>query len=237
MYNDQVEGVCALAKTPPRPPTARCRRPGNGQFPSTTPGAPFKDVITTNFPDTQRNCGNHDAPHMSPAAPTGDACTIMISQISWSAVFVGVISTFATYLSLNILGTGIGAASLNPGESSGNPEAVILGIGVGIWFLVASIIAYLVGGFASGHFGGKTKESTSDQHGLMTWSLSTLLIFCLLTTAIGGIMGGAYSTLTGRLVAWSRRSARLRRRQSRGAATAAAGNADRLSGLLRSTPA
>ncbi|MDB5667037.1 hypothetical protein [Cypionkella sp.] len=129
-------------------------------------------------PDTPRSRGDTDAPHMSPATPAEDVRTIMINQISWGAVMAGVVLTLALQLILNMLGIGIGAASLNPGQGPGaNPEAATLGIGAGIWFLAAGVIASFVGGYAAGRLGGKPKESTSGWHGLVTWALSTLLIF------------------------------------------------------------
>ncbi len=37
-------------------------------------------------PDTPRNRGDRDAPHMSPVSPAEDARTVMINKISWGAV-------------------------------------------------------------------------------------------------------------------------------------------------------
>jgi hypothetical protein len=147
-------------------------------------------------PDTPRNRGDHDAPHMSPVTPAEDARTVMINQISWGAVLAGVVLTLAIQLILNLIGIGLGAATLNPGDGAGqNPEASTLGIGAGIWFVVAGIIASFIGGYAAGRLGGKPKESTAGWHGLTAWALSTLLIFYLLTSTLGSIVGGAFSTL------------------------------------------
>lgn len=146
--------------------------------------------------DTPRGRGDHDAPHMSPVTPAEDARTIMINQISWGAVLAGVVLTLAIQLILNLIGLGIGAATLDPGQGAGaNPEASTLGIGAGLWFVVAGIVASYVGGFAAGRLGGKPKESTAGWHGLTTWALSTLLIFYLLTSTLGSIVGGAFGTL------------------------------------------
>ena len=122
-------------------------------------------------PNTPRNRGDTDAPHMSPVTPAEDARTIMINQISWGAVLAGVVLTLAIQLILNLLGIGIGAATLDPGQGAGaNPEASTLGIGAGIWFVVAGIVASFVGGYAAGRLGGKPKESTAGWHGLTTWA-------------------------------------------------------------------
>ncbi|MBP1807649.1 PhnA-like protein [Rubellimicrobium aerolatum] len=153
-------------------------------------------MTDTFHPDTPRNRDDHDAPHMSPVTPAEDARTIMINQISWGAVLAGVVLTLAIQLILNLLGIGLGAATLDPGQGAGqNPEAATLGIGAGIWFVVSGIVASFIGGYAAGRLGGKPKESTAGWHGLTAWALSTLLIFYLLTSTLGSIVGGAFSTL------------------------------------------
>lgn len=150
------------------------------------------------IPDTPRNRGDMDAPHLSPATPAEDVRTIMINKISWGAVLAGVVLTLVVQLLINMLGIGIGAATLDPGTGD-NPTAASFSIGAGLWFLVSGILASLIGGYAAGRLSGRPKESTASWHGLTTWALATLVIFYLLTSSIGGILGGAYRTMTGAL--------------------------------------
>jgi hypothetical protein len=149
-------------------------------------------------PDTPRNTGDYDAPHLSPITPAEDARTILINKISWSAVFAGVVIALVTQLILNMLGVGIGAATLNP-MTGDNPSATTFSIGAGLWFSLAGIVAALAGGYAAGRLAGKPKESTAGWHGLTTWALTTLVIFYLLTSAVGGILGGTYRAVTSAL--------------------------------------
>ena len=149
-------------------------------------------------PDTPRNRGDHDAPHLSPATPGEDARTVMINQISWGAVLAGVVVALVTQLILNMLGIGIGAASLDP-VTGDNPAASSFSIGAGLWFVISGILASLAGGYAAGRLAGKPKESTAGWHGLTAWALTTLVIFYLLTSTVGGILGGAYRTMTSAL--------------------------------------
>src|SRR5215213_4413541 len=151
-------------------------------------------------PDTPRNRGDSDAPHMSPVTPSEDARTIMLNKVTWGAVFAGVVVMLVTQLILNLLGIGIGAATLDPGAGAAeNPSASTFSIGAGIWFLLSGILASLAGGYAAGRLAGKPKESTASWHGLTAWALTTLVIFYLLTTTVGGILGGAYRTVTSAL--------------------------------------
>ena len=149
-------------------------------------------------PDTPRNSGDYDAPHLSPITPAEDARTILINKISWSAVLAGVVVALVTQLILNMLGVGIGAATLNP-MTGDNPSATTFSIGAGLWFSLAGIVAALAGGYAAGRLAGKPKESTAGWHGLTTWALTTLVIFYLLTSAVGGILGGTYRAVTNAL--------------------------------------
>ena len=98
-------------------------------------------------PDTPRTRGDRDAPRISPAIPSEDVPTIMINQISWGAVLAGVVVALVTQLVLNMLGIGIGAATLDP-VARDNPSAMSFSIGAGIWFAVAGILAALAGGCA-----------------------------------------------------------------------------------------
>jgi hypothetical protein len=157
-------------------------------------------MTDAHHPDTPRNRGDSDAPHMSPVTPAEDARTIMLNKVTWGAVFAGVVVMLVTQLILNLLGIGIGAATLDPAAGAAeNPSASTFSIGAGIWFLLAGILASLAGGYAAGRLAGKPKESTASWHGLTAWALTTLVIFYLLTTTVGGILGGAYRTVTSAL--------------------------------------
>jgi hypothetical protein len=149
-------------------------------------------------PDTPRNRGDRDALHMSPVTPAEDLRSIAINRISWGAVLAGVVMGLVVQLILNMIGIGIGASTLDPGAGAGeNPSVQGFSIGAGIWWTVSGILAALAGGYVAGRLSGKPKESTAGWHGLTAWALTTLVIFYLLTSTIGGLIGGAYRTLAG----------------------------------------
>src|ERR671912_479939 len=159
-----------------------------------------KEPAMARDPVTPRSSGDSEAPHMTPATPGEDARTIMLNRISWSAVLAGVVIALVTQLILNMIGLGIGVATLDPGAGAAeNPTATSLSIGAGIWFILSGVIAAFAGGYAAGRLAGKPKESTAGWHGLTAWALTTLLIFYLFTSAVGGILGGAYRTMTSAL--------------------------------------
>ena len=147
-------------------------------------------------PNTPRNRGDKDAPHISPSTPEEDLRTVAINQISWSAVFAGVAIALIAQLLLNMLGLGIGMATLDPGTAD-NPSASTFSIGAAAWWTLSGIVAAFLGGWVAGRTGGKPKESTGGWHGLVSWAVTSLIVIYLLTTALSSVMGGAMGVLGG----------------------------------------
>jgi hypothetical protein len=146
------------------------------------------------YADTPRSAGDHDAPHTSPVTPEEDIRTIMLNRVSWAAVLAGVVVMLVTQLLLNMLGLGIGIATLDPGTGD-NPAARTFSIGAAIWWTLSGIIASFVGGYVAGRLSGRPKESTTGWHGITAWALTTLLIFYMLTSTVGAVLGGTFRAL------------------------------------------
>lgn len=142
--------------------------------------------------------GGGDAPHLSPVTPAEDARTILINKVSWGAILAGVVTALVAQLILNMIGIGIGASTLDP-MTNDNPAASTFSIGAGIWWALSGIIAAFIGGYVASRLSGRPKESTGGWHGLTTWAATTLLVFYLLSTAVGSLVGGAFSTVSGAL--------------------------------------
>jgi len=120
------------------------------------------------------------------------------SQVSWGAIFAGVVVGLIVQVLLTMLGVGIGIATLDPGTAD-NPAASSFSIGAGIWYVLSGIVAAYVGGYVAARMSGRTVPTTGALHGLTTWAFTTLLVLYLLTSTVGGIVGGAFSGLTGAL--------------------------------------
>jgi hypothetical protein len=148
-------------------------------------------------PDTPRARGDTDAVHYSPVTPAEDFRSVLINRVSWGAVLAGVVLALVVQLILNMIGLGVGASTLDPGQGTDrNPSAEGMSMGAAIWWTVSGIIAALAGGFAAGRLSGQPKESSAGWHGLISWALTTLIIFWLLTSAAGAVVGGAYKTVS-----------------------------------------
>lgn len=117
-------------------------------------------------------------------------------RISWAAIFGGVILVVTVQLLLSLLGAGIGLGTVNANAGS-TPTASSLGIGAGIWWIISSIIALGFGGYVAAWLAGIELRWDGMLHGLITWGIATLLTVYLLSSAIGGIIGGGASALGG----------------------------------------
>jgi hypothetical protein len=115
-------------------------------------------------------------------------------RISWAAIFGGVVLVVAVQLLLSLLGAGLGLGTIDINAGS-TPTATTLGIGAGIWWVISSCIALGAGGFVSAWLAGIEIRFDGVLHGLVTWGIATLLTLLLLTSAIGGIIGGGFSAL------------------------------------------
>lgn len=137
------------------------------------PGQPRSTVVET----TTRTAGQGEHTHV---------------RISWAAIIAGVILVIAVQLLLSMLGLGIGLGLVSP-NTNATPDASSFGIGAGLWWLVSSLVALALGGYIAAWLGGLTTRFDGMLHGLVTWGIATLLTFYLLTSAVGGLIGGAFS--------------------------------------------
>jgi hypothetical protein len=142
------------------------------------------------------NYSGVQAVHATSVTPEEDARTIALNRVSWGGVLAGVVVALVVQLLINMLGIGIGVATIDPGTND-NPTAATFSIAAGVWYVVAGIIAAYAGGYVAGRLSGRPVGSTAALHGLISWAVTTLLVFYLLTTAVGGIIGGVFSGIGG----------------------------------------
>ncbi len=124
-----------------------------------------------------------------------DQRTHLRNRISWGAVLAGVAAALVVQLLLNILGIGIGASAVDAANTADNPSAGGFSMTAGFWWTVSGLIASLVGGIAAGRLCGTSDANTARWHGFVSWCVATLVITYLLTSAVGGLIGGTFSAL------------------------------------------
>lgn len=118
------------------------------------------------------------------------------NHVSWGAVLAGVAAALVIQLLVNTLGVGIGMSSFQVGgDTAGNPTAGTFSVNAGIWLVASGVVASLIGGIAAGRLCGTSRGSTAGWHGFIAWSVSTLLVTWLLSSTLGGVLGGTFSAL------------------------------------------
>jgi hypothetical protein len=142
-----------------------------------------------------------DQPRQRPPVLESTATTVgggshIHRRISWGAIFGGVILVVCVQLVLSLLGAGIGLGTVDTNAGT-TPNAGSLGIGAGAWWIISSIIALAFGGHAAAWLAGIELRWDGVLHGLITWGIASLLTVWLLTSAIGGVIGGGTSALGG----------------------------------------
>jgi hypothetical protein len=118
------------------------------------------------------------------------------SRLSWPAIFAGITLTIAIQLVLALLGTGIGFSLVDPVQGT-TPGANSFGIGAGLYWIVSMMISLGAGSYATARVASARDRFDGLVHGLTIWGLTSILTVYLITSAVGGIIGGAFRTVGG----------------------------------------
>jgi hypothetical protein len=116
------------------------------------------------------------------------------TRASWGAIFAGTFVIVVFQIMFTLLGTAIGFASINPNGSQTNGQN--LAIGSAVWLLVTTLISIWVGACIAGRLSGGPRRADGLIHGIVTWSVATIIMAFLLTTALSALIGGATSLLS-----------------------------------------
>lgn len=108
-----------------------------------------------------------------------------VHRISWGAIFAGVVMAVVTQFMLSLLGAGVGLTAAGPGASAAG-----FGIGAAVWWSVSALVAMYIGGWFAARMAAVPTVSEGVVHGILTWGVSTILSLYILTSAIGGLIGG-----------------------------------------------
>jgi hypothetical protein len=115
--------------------------------------------------------------------------SLPFSTISWRAVFAGVVVALATQILLTTLGLAIGTTTLEASTSTRTLRAA--GIGVGIWYLVSTLLSVFFGGLIAGISARELTRTLGSIEGLLVWALSLLLTIWFVTSGVQSVIAQA----------------------------------------------
>lgn len=101
---------------------------------------------------------------------------LVVKQISWAAVFAGVLVALAVEVLFLSFGMFIGFR-MTPGGA---------GLWSTIWYFVGAFFSLMAGGWVAGRLGGNPAHGKA--HGIVTWGLATVATFLFLTTLSWGVV-------------------------------------------------
>jgi ABC-type transport system involved in multi-copper enzyme maturation permease subunit len=114
---------------------------------------------------------------------------VPLKRISWSAIFAGVILSVVIYLLLTILGTAIGATTIDPLKEQNPLDG--LGTGAAIWTGLSMLISIGAGAFIT----GRLAQREGALHGLLMWAVNTLFVVWLAISLLSSAMSGTASVI------------------------------------------
>jgi hypothetical protein len=113
------------------------------------------------------------------------------SAASWSAIFAGAFVAAGVSLVLFALGSGLGFAAVSPWHNQGM-STTSFAITTAIWFIVIQWLSSAVGGYIAGRLRTRWVGTNPHEvffrdtaHGLITWSVATVLVAALLASIVG----------------------------------------------------
>ncbi len=140
--------------------------------------------------------GAGDSLSSARVAPGNDLPAMLVNRISWGAVLAGVVLMLAAHVILNMIGAGLGAASIDP-RASDNPSVATFSLTAGLWWSVAGLIASFFGALVAGRLSGVGRASIGGLHGLTAWALTLLVMVWLIGSAASSATSGAFGALSG----------------------------------------
>lgn len=131
------------------------------------------------------------------ASPSADVAVYTdsnLSGISWAAVIGGAFVSAALWLTLTILGVGLGLSAVSPWVGAGARSETIRTSTI-IWLIVTQIIASGLGGYLAGRLRLRWQSVPADEvyfrdtaHGLLMWAVGVVIAAAFLSSAFSLIL-------------------------------------------------
>lgn len=113
--------------------------------------------------------------------------------LSWGGIIAGCVAALAIHLLLTLLGMGLGLLAFDPGEN--DRPFLTVGVASGIIWSIAALISLWAGGWIAGRIAGNPDIKGGAIHGILVWSLATVVVFFTVFRSAGAVVGGAAGAL------------------------------------------
>jgi hypothetical protein len=124
--------------------------------------------------------------------PTITRETVLIDRrqprLRWSAVFAGAICSIGFWILLQLIGVGIGLASVDVDEVQSLRGA---GVGTTVWSLISPLIAMFFGGLIAGKLSQTYDRKVAGAHGLVMWALTAIVGLVATISIVSAVAQGA----------------------------------------------
>jgi len=110
--------------------------------------------------------------------------------VNWSAVWVGALASLSAALIFGLLGTAIGATSVEKFSSFTTVTRIEVAVVV-----CSAFFAFVIGGWVAGKITGARHSERTILHGAIAWVTATPMLVALLAAGAGNAFGGWYGGL------------------------------------------
>lgn len=111
-------------------------------------------------------------------------------SVNWSAVWVGALAALAAGLIFGLLGTAIGATSMEKFSSFTTISRVDVAV-----VICAAFFSFVIGGWVAAKIRGARHSEPAILHGVIAWLVATPLLVVMLAAGAGNAFGGWYGGL------------------------------------------
>ncbi|HLP07314.1 MAG TPA: hypothetical protein VK178_04050 [Opitutaceae bacterium] len=140
----------------------------------------------------------------TPYASTTVTADRTTAPLCWGAVIAGAIAALSAHLLITTFGVGLGVQMI---DARSDPDpAKRFSVGVGIVWSISALLSLWLGGWVAGRLTPEPSRGLGRLHGMLVWSLATVVMAFAVTTSSGLLLGGV-AKLTGEGLAFAGRQA------------------------------
>jgi hypothetical protein len=114
-------------------------------------------------------------------------------RLSWGSVFASVFVILAVQVTFSLLGMAIGLGVIDP--SAGRNVFAGITTGAAAWWTITFVISLFFGGWFAGRLSGIPSRLSGALHGLISWSLASVVTVYFVTTTLGALIGGSFGVV------------------------------------------